>query len=513
MLALEVEFMTGVSVAASPYRREEAEWPPHPDRLFQALVAAWGRNDPPDEDERSALEWLETLDAHGLLISAPTARRRDVATVYVPPNDARTVVASSKVPKDFTAEIQVVPEFRKNRQPRAFPAVVLDRPVAPSAESSSNCMLVVRYVWRDSPGLDAHRDALRRLVREITYLGHSHSLVRVALVVDTATGVSLDTGWIEAGGTGLRLPHKGRLGHLESQYQRSQSATRAVRPNPSLVTRVFRSSEEAQPPQTLFDGENVTVFADAGGFCPSLAAFPLVAKRLRDALIKIADNNRIPIPALLSGHDADERPTSEAHLAIVPLADIGWTHSQGRLMGLALVWPRNVADDERHKALRILAAFVRNGPGSVGLLHFGRDGSWQLSLAPEPDRASLRFGRYARAARRWGTVLPAVLDRHPKNKAGDDIASIIVRACLSVGLPAEAVDALDVEIHKYAPIKGALSAREVAKSLATDSPYRSRPLAHLVLTFAQPVCGPLILGAGRFRGLGLCLPLDAEVAP
>lgn len=509
MLAIEVEFLTGVSVAASPYHREEAEWPPHPDRLFQALVAAWGRNDPPDKDERRALEWLETLDVDGLLVSAPTARRRDVVTVYVPPNDPRTVgKAGSKVPKDTNAAIQVIPELRKNRQPRSFPAVVLDRPIAPSAEPPSSYIPVVRYVWRDTPGLDAHRDALRRLVREITYLGHSHSLVRAAFVDQIITDVTLDTSWIEVGSARLRLPHNGRLQHLESQHQRSQLAGRAVRSNPSLVTRVFRPQNEPPIIQTLFDGENVTVFADAGGFCPSLSAFPLVAKRLRDALLKIANNNRMPIPTLLSGHDSDERPTADAHISIVPLADIGWEHSQGRLMGLAVVWPHTVVDDDRRKVLRILKAFVREGIGSVGLLHFGRDGSWQLSLAPEPDRASLRFERYARPARRWGTVLPVVLDRHPKDKPGQDLAAIVVRACRNVGLPTEVVDGLDVELHKYAPVRGAPSARDVAKALPKDSPYRNRPLAHLVLTFTRPVRGPLILGAGRFRGLGLCVPLE-----
>ncbi len=200
MLTIEVEFLTGVSVAASPYRREEAEWPPHPDRLFMALVAAWGRDDPPDESEKRALEWLEALDAGGLLISAPTARPRDVATVYVPPNDAHTAgKVGDKVPKDATAAIRVLPEFRKNRQPRAFPAVVLDLPVAPTGKPSSNRIPAARYVWRDAPGLEAHRDALARLAREVTYLGHSHSLVRVAVVVADAgpTGANLDTGWID----------------------------------------------------------------------------------------------------------------------------------------------------------------------------------------------------------------------------------------------------------------------------------------------------------------------------
>src|SRR6266851_3849367 len=90
MLTLEVEFLTGVSVAATPNRREEPEWPPHPDRLFQALVAAWGRNENPDNEERAALEWLEELPTEELMVSAPKAHRRGVVTFYVPPNDART---------------------------------------------------------------------------------------------------------------------------------------------------------------------------------------------------------------------------------------------------------------------------------------------------------------------------------------------------------------------------------------------------------------------------------------
>jgi CRISPR-associated protein Csb2 len=115
-----------------------------------------------------------------------------------------------------------------------------------------------------------------------------------------------------------------------------------------------------------------------------------------------------------------------------------------------------------------------------------------------------------RAARRWGTVLPAALDRHPKDKPGEELASIITNACVNIGLAKEAVDGLDIEVHKHASVRGAPSAGEVRRALPQDSPYRSKPLVHLVLHFPQPVRGPLILGAGRFRGLGLCLPLDEE---
>ena len=44
----------------------------------------------------------------------------------------------------------------------------------------------------------------------------------------------------------------------------------------------------------------------------------------------------------------------------------------------------------------------------------------------------------------------------------------------------------------------------IAKRLA------SRQLTHAVLQFPEPVRGPVLLGAGRFAGLGLCRALDPE---
>jgi CRISPR-associated protein Csb2 len=500
MLTVEVEFLTGVSVAARPNRREQAEWPPHPDRLFQALLAAWGRNEPPLEDEGRALEWLEALDIDTFQVSAPLGYPREVATVFVPPNDARTTgKVGDKAPKNIRAAVRVVPELRTNRQPRAFPAVL------PAAEPP-----VVRYVWPLALDLDEHRDALSRLAREVTYLGHSHSFVRVALIEAGQQSLSTDQSWIDHGGAALRVPFKGRLLDLANRYQRSRENGQVIRPGPSLVTRGFRPPSTVLPQPTLFDCDNVTVLADGGGFVPDLAAFPLVAKRMRDAFLKTASDNGLSIPTLLSGHDADGRATREPHVAIVPLADVGWNYSQGRLMGLALVWPRDVADAERRMALQVIVAFLSRGDSEVGLLHFGRQGSWSLGLEPESTRASLRFARYVRASRRWGTVLPAALDRYPKDKPGEELASIITNACVNIGLSKGAVDGLDIEVHKYASVRGAPSAVEVRKALPQDSSYLSKPLVHLALHFPQPVRGPLIHGAGRFRGLGLCLPLDEE---
>lgn len=33
--------------------------------------------------------------------------------------------------------------------------------------------------------------------------------------------------------------------------------------------------------------------------------------------------------------------------------------------------------------------------------------------------------------------------------------------------------------------------------------------SHAILVFERAVCGPVLIGAGRFRGYGFCRPLDA----
>jgi len=358
MLAIEVEFLTGVSVAATAPPREP-EWPPHPDRLFQALVAAWGRNEEPLDDERAALQWLESLDSEGLVVSAPPAHRRDVVSVFVPPNDARTT-------KDAGKSIRVIPELRRNRNPRRFPAVV------PAAQPP-----IVRYIWQRADGLGQHRAALSRLAAEVTYLGHSHTLVRVALTESDSD--RCDQRWMSDGPRSLRTPYPGRLASLVARYDDG------MRPSPSLALRDFIPSRSQEAAQSVFDPAAI-VLADDGGFVPALDAFPLVAKRLRDALLKTADDKGLRIPTLLSGHNADGSPAEMPHLAIAPLADVGWAYSRGRLMGIALVWPRDAVVEERAAALQVLAVFRDAGAE----LHFGHLGSWRVALVAEPAEEQAR---------------------------------------------------------------------------------------------------------------------------
>src|SRR5690348_4829554 len=112
MLAIDVEYLAGVAFAAQFSDRSAAEWPPQPDRLFSALVAAWGCGGQVAA-EREALEWLELLPPP--LVLASKAEIRQVATVYVPPNDARVTgkVGAAASPTNLRDQLSILPERRR----------------------------------------------------------------------------------------------------------------------------------------------------------------------------------------------------------------------------------------------------------------------------------------------------------------------------------------------------------------------------------------------------------------
>jgi CRISPR-associated protein Csb2 len=506
VFGFEVEFLTGVSVAAHPHRRTEAEWPPHPDRLFQALVAAWGRNEDPCEEELAALQWLESLPPETFSLSAPRSFPRRVVPVYVPPNDMQTSGrVGSRIPdRDAARSATVVPSLRLNRQERFFPAVI------PAAEKP-----VVYYEWALTEHQVAecgrHQKALQSLVREVVYLGHSHSLVRVALADDIRAGLpsaasDTDNEMVDTY-RNLRMPHTGRLAHLQTQYRRAIESNTVVRPRPSLHFHTTRPVPEATL-ATLFDDTHVIVLADRGGFVPALAAFAGVAKHLRDTLLMHGDPEEPSF--LLSGRDEQGCPAKAPHAVLLPLADVGWRYSSGHLLGLAIVFPRTTTDAERATVVAPLSSFLYSGRSQTGSLNFGDRASWSLGLEGNPTRHSLRIDRYFGPARRWATVLPMVLDKHPRERPGRTTEDLIKRACLHIGLPLASVEAMEIAVHRFASVTGAPSANEVRQALAPDSPYRTRPILHATIEFEEKVRGPLLLGAGRFQGLGLCLPLDAR---
>ncbi len=465
MLRLDIHLLTGAFRAASTAGRDLPEWPPHPDRIFSALVCAWAENGRDPEGER-ALRWLEALDAP--LLDASDARRRDVAKVFVPPND-----------------VGALPELRTRRE-RFFPAVVPDEPV-------------VRLWWAaDDTENVRHVEALDRIARAVGYLGHSSSLVAMRFLREPGTPKARYVPGTPAA-VRLRLPWPGRLDELLAGY--ATGSGRGWRPEPAPAT-AYRDLQAApdDPIPSPF-GRRWIVLRGRDAAAPALEAFVAVAEAMRGAVLAHADG---PVSPVLSGHGAE----GAAHLAVVPLANAGFAHSDGRLFGLALILPAEhdgLADSVRLALERAVGRFLEAG----GELRLGRFGTWRLEHDPAPERASLRPGRYLRTATAFASVTPLVLPRHMK-KGRDGPASQIALACRQQGLPEPAT--VEAAPHPYLPGTSFAQRRpkddRAGRGWIVRAAFGTRTLVHARIRFAVPVRGPLLLGAGRHFGLGLMLPVE-----
>lgn len=482
MLALEIELLTGVYRAALP-DNSAAEWPPHPERAFSALVQAWGDGGC-DAKERAALEWLESLPAPR--IEADPMRdynQRSAPTIFVPPNDS---------PRDKD-KIALLPD-RRHRQARNFQVAI---PVHST----------VRLIWHEAPGQSEHRTALEALAHRVASLGHSASLARFAFIDATEDGSPCwhpDTD----GNVALRVAHPGRLRRLEdwlSKDERPQSgmSIRYLEPEPP---------PPAQTTKSVFGAaQDWFVFEDAGGVRPDLLAFAHVAKCVRASLMKHGPQ---PSPEIISGHTLEGAATSKPHLAIVPLTNVGWRHSTGDLLGFAVVLPREMAALERRSVLETLAGFAHvDQDEAYTELHLSSTMLWRVEHTATPSRASLKPERWCRAAVSWASVTPMLLDRYPDHGDPIEEGRLIAAACGNIGLP----EPIEIEIHKHPAVQGAPSAYPPGGkrpgpdwSFPKGAKFASRPRRHVILRFPEPVEGPVLIGAGRFHGFGLCLPLAEE---
>jgi CRISPR-associated protein Csb2 len=480
MWALEVELLGGVYRAALP-DGSGAEWPPHPERLFSALVQSWADGGQ-RSDERRALEWLERQPPP-LIEADHVVRQRDAPVVFVPPNDPRG--------DDPT----VLPEARK-RQARRFHGVAPEEPS-------------IAYCWEDhlEPKL---RSAFDALLRRLASLGHSASLVHAR--IRDAYVPRRERTWLPdpSGPIAIRVPHAGRLAALDDWFA---AARRPVVGHSVRYRPVTAPPPEPVPRSAFGAAEDWFVFEDAGETesrgAPDVLSFPQVARRMRHALMSLASQ---PAPEVLSGHAADGSPSQRPHVAIVPLLDVGWPFSKGEVLGLAVVLPRDVPIDERIPVLKALGAFahIESGEQQLAELHLTRSWTWKLRRAASPERASLQPTRYTSRARVWASATPVLLDRFPDGDDPIEIARIIAGSCRNIGLP----EPVEIEIHKQPSHRGApecYPARGIAHrpdwSFPGQSKLAQKVRRHVVLTFDQVVQGPVIIGAGRFQGLGLCLPL------
>lgn len=520
MFALGVRYLHGFVAATKPDRRDQPEWPPHPGRVFMALVAAHFQTGD-DPAERDALIWLESL-AQPPAIHAGAALSRQAVTQYVPVNDK---------PGPAKAMLQSVP-LARDRQPRTFARAWLEDDT-------------VYLIWPTLDITESTRHALINLCAKVTRIGHSSSLVQ--MWVAGQTGLP-EVNWLPDNGFAdvhLRLAGPGMLQDLERRYNReaveaftelevaiaestgrARTATRRQlkerfpdghppsRLRPRLaVYQGYRKRSDApddgqhpKPASTVFDS-SFTVLAlhreEAHYRHLELSCVLQLIQCWREELLRDTDTGTLPQTArqMISGLDADGKPLQQPHLAFLPLAFVDHPHADGRLLGMGITLPAEVSDADRSAVLRRIA--------QVQQLNLDQLGRWDLqstgAVEPPWNLHPRAWTADPQGATQWATVTPIAFDRHPRTREGSaylvEMAAMIAGACVHLGLPEPSeVTTAPISAHQGAP-----PSRDFPRLRRKDGSERRH--THAFLSFDTPVQGPLILGAGRYRGYGFCRPI------
>ena len=262
-----------------------------------------------------------------------------------------------------------------------------------------------------------------------------------------------------------------------------------------------RGSASVEIPPTVFD-PRVIVLALKGKRL-SLPATLKLTTALRGLLMRACPEQ--PPPEWFSGHRPDGAPTPEPHLALSPLPFVASEHADGRIMGLALVLPVGLAPQEAEFCLEPFLYDLETGLPREHRLFSGQwfECSVEIETRERPP-VSLNPNTWTRKSHVWASVRPVVLNRHFDGTDKWKRATESVKeACLHIGLPCPR----EVLLHPVSLVKGVPHTRDYPHLTRKNGGGR-RSHSHAVIVFDEPVHGPVLLGAGRFRGYGLCRPMD-----
>jgi CRISPR-associated protein Csb2 len=562
MFAIRIDLLTGRYAATAYNDRDQVEWPPHPARLFSAMVATWAEGQPGSEQgdaELAALRWLEA-QAPPTIVASPIARVgiRSAATVFVPVNDvgvikvpdhtkleaaeralaeAREPAARAKATKqlatvtaklqaDTAKEIAVPAKFGKHdaagadqtlldrrvRQPRTFPCAVPE-------------VAAFAFAWDDAePPVDVVA-ALSRLAERLVRLGHSSSMVhaRVMVVPPTDELTARTARFVvddQDGDVMIRWVGPGQTERLIHAHTRHQQVEPRV-----LPARFIRYREGARRTHTpavrgVFDGrdDNWIVYARSAGPRLPITSAAGLSRQFRRALMSVADE---AIPEIVSGHQPDGAPSESVHVAVVPLPFVMGRYADGTLLGLALLLPRAISEDSRRAVMRAVGRLERHGMSPEDdtravTLELGQVEPLVLKRTRWGDGPrTVQPSNWARPSQRWASATPVALDRNPgdlhdrdpaaRARAFEEATASIIEAVARIGLPPPS----EVDVVRSCVLPGTAKPRTYPR-FPSDAHKQQRVLVHVRIGFSQPVGGPVLIGAGRYQGLGLCLPVDGS---
>ena len=466
-------------------------WPPSPGRLFQALVAGAARGATLLPEDEHALKWLEGLNPPR--IAAPAARRGHGAKLFVPNNDLDAVGGDPARVSEIRVGKLWRPHFFDQNEP-------------------------VVYVWDFDSGLPQARQVCT-IASRLYQLGRG---IDLAWASGDVLGRAEADGVLEAhpgsvrtprGGGKTPVPRPGTLDSLVERHRRKRSRLTAEGTG-RRAHQLF-----AQPPKASFHHAgydspssylHFELRASKGEFRarPLGEAMPFLVG-LRDAaahrLQEYLPSRSVLFEKLIVGRGAGPEDLAQ-RIRMLPIPSIGAEHTDPSIRRISVEIPPACPiriDD-------LLWAFAQLQP------HDPQTGeAWSGNLVSTDD--SRMADRFMQTAHTFRTMTPAVLPKAQRRRltvADQKRASErsqeetlayngVVQALRHAGLNARPSH-IRVQREPF-------QRRGVrAETFAVGARFSKHSLWHVEIRFDEPVSGPLVIGDGRFCGLGLMEPIATD---
>lgn len=474
------------------------EWPPSPARLFQALVAAAAHGAALAKEDRSALEWLERLDPP--IIAAPARHKGQPFGHFMPNNDMDTVGGDPA----RTSEIR---SATKRFHPQIFGR---ETPFL--------------YLWWFDDGRD-HAERIQTIALRLYQLGRGVDMAwAVAEVLgeeEAKSRLAMHTGAIHrptncGDGRKLPCPARGSLQSLLERYERGRARFRPIiepaptRKDPSRTKMVGQSF--AQPPKPKFhkasyDSPPVRFLYELRDMAKDAAFLPWSMKEIVRLVETVRNNAAERMKGAFPGDSATiervfglARDMTEAdksrRLRIIPLPSIGHPHADRGIRRVLVEIPPNCPLSAKDIDWALSAIDRETGEILGMLVHAAEQGMLGYFGIEDNDKISYRI---------WRTITPMALSAsrpHDRKKGTEraaierDAAVAVVQALRHAGIAAKPVS-IRVQREPF------YSRGACAEDFAPGTRFPSARLWHVEIVFAQPLRGPLVVGDGRYLGLGL----------
>jgi CRISPR-associated protein Csb2 len=481
------------------------DWPPSPARLFQALVAGAGLSGTLGPEESNALEWLEKRGFP--VIASPSMRNGQTVKNFVPNNDLDAA----------------------GGDPRRIGEIRTEKPIKPRLFDSDIPFL---YAWAFDDDDESNAQTICVIAERLYQFGRGVDLA-------WAWGEVLDTEKVEdllsnysgfvyrpsqgGGGWTLACPQPGSLRSLKERYAACSQRFKAEG-HGKATKQLFSQSPKPRFAQVAYESPPLRCVYELRESTSetSFAVWPLArasklvlglrdgaAERLRIAL----PDRSSEIDQVLVGRKADgtdNGPTS-LRVRIVPLPSIGHHHVDCGIRRVLVEVPAGcpLRADDVHWAF---SGLELADPETGELL--------DLIVTPTADESMLSHYGVEKACRVWRTVTPVALSEPMKRRRIDpqrlsaDAKNGSERAAEQVRAATAIIQALRFAgIHTWAdsirvqrePFE---SKGERVEAFAPGTRFAKERLWHVEITFGEPIAGPLVIGDGRFLGLGIMAPIQ-----